>query len=69
MKKLLLASVLLLPSAANAETQCRTVCSYNVCRTVCREVYTRRDYDRDNYREELRRLDRENRRSYDPSDR
>lgn len=58
-----------LTGAATAETQCRTVCSYNVCRTVCREVYTERDYIRDIYQNELRRLNRENGRSYDPSDR
>jgi hypothetical protein len=53
---------------ANAETQCKTVCTFSVCKTVCREVYTERDYQRDNYQNELRRLNRENR-SYDPSDR
>jgi hypothetical protein len=54
-------------SSANAETQCRTVCSRYACNTVCREVYTQRDYERDNYRGELQRLNRENRRCYDPS--
>jgi hypothetical protein len=55
------------PSSANAETQCRTVCSRYTCNTVCREVYTQRDYERDNYRGELQRQNRENRRCYDPS--
>jgi hypothetical protein len=55
------------PLSANAETQCRTVCSRYSCSTVCREVYTQREAERDNYQAELRRLNRENRRCYDPS--